>query len=125
MATDELTAARSSMEMTSGVPHSPDQPLPPRAQRALRFGLMLSALRCTAQYLVLPFILPWIGVTGRIPPWLTLALGVLALLALARNVRNLWRLRHARRWSYLLLALIVGASLLVFAVVDLHSLFRP
>lgn len=82
---------------------------------------LLSAVRCTVQYVVLPFVLPWIGVAGTIPPWLTLALGVLALGALARNVRYLWRQRHARRWSYLLLALTVGASLLLFTVVDLHT----
>jgi hypothetical protein len=99
-------------------------PLPEGAQRAVTFGLLLSAVRCTVQYLLLPFVLPWIGVTATIPPWVTLALGTLALAALARNVRSLWRLHHPRRWSYLLLALMVIGSLLVFTVVDLHTLLR-
>jgi ABC-type iron transport system FetAB permease component len=125
MATDELSNIRSLADRRVASPVVSNAALPARAQRALTFGLALSALRCTVQYVVLPFILPWIGVASAIPPWLTLALGVLALGALARNVRYLWRLRHARRWSYLLLAAVVGASLLLFAVVDLHTLLRP
>lgn len=97
-------------------------PLPQRAQRALTFGILLSALRCTVQYILLPFVLPWIGIAASIPPWLTFTLGVLAIGALARNVRYLWRLGHARKWSYLFLALVIGGALLVFAAIDLHNL---
>lgn len=97
-------------------------PLPAQAQRALTFGLLFSALRCTVQYVLLPFVLPWIGVAASIPPWVTLVLAGIALISLTRNVRTMWRLQHARRWSYLALALIVAAALLVFMTVDLHSL---
>ena len=99
-------------------------PLPAPAQRALNFGILLSALRCTVQYLLLPFVLPWIGIAASIPPWITLVLSAVALLSLARNVRYLWRLHHARRWSYLSLALVVAAALVIFITVDLHSLLR-
>lgn len=124
MATEEIGDIRPSVGARA-VPAPPsDPPLPAPAQRALTFGLLLSAVRCTLQYVVLPFVLPWIGVTAAIPPWLTLALGVLALAALARNVRALWRMRHARRWSYIFLAGVVGGSLLLFSVVDLHTLLH-
>jgi len=99
-------------------------PLPQDAQRALTFGLLLSAARCTLQYILLPFVLPLIGFTGKLPPWLTLVLGLVALVFLARNVRRLWRMRHARRWSYLFLALVVGGTLILFAALDLHALVR-
>lgn len=99
-------------------------PLPAPAQRALNYALLLSALRCTMQYVMLPFVLPWIGVAATIPPWVTLALGALALGSLARNVRYLWRVRHARRWSYLVLASIMAAALLVFVTVDVRALLR-
>jgi hypothetical protein len=124
MATEELGSARSFPGIGVAPAPSSDAPLPAPAQRALRFGLLLSALRCTIQYVLLPFVLPWIGVTGAIPPWLTLTLGALAVAALARNVRTLWRLRHAQRWSYLFLATVIGGALLVFAVVDIHTLLR-
>src|SRR5947209_2579325 len=106
MATDEVRSARAFAGMrASAAAPSADAPLPAPAQRALSFGLLLSAVRCSIQYVLLPFVLPWIGVTGAIPPWLTLALGTLAVAALARNLRTLWRLRHAQRWNYLFLAL--------------------
>jgi hypothetical protein len=103
---------------------STEQDLPAPAQRALTFGLALSGLRCTVQYVVLPFVLPWVGVTGKVPPWVTLALGALALGALARNVRYLWRLHHPQRGSYLTFAAVVAAVLLLFTVVDVRALLR-
>lgn len=101
---------------------APGAALPAPAQRALTFGLLLSALRCTIQYVLLPFVLPWIGVAAAIPAWVTLVLGGLALASLTRNVRYLWRLHHARRWSYLGLAFMVGAALFLFMVMDLRHL---
>jgi ABC-type iron transport system FetAB permease component len=104
-------------------PTALEPPLPAAAQKALTFGLVLSAVRCTLQYVLLPFVLPWVGLAASIPPWATLALAALALASLIRNARILWRMQHARRWSYLWLAMIVGSALLVFMVVDLRSLF--
>lgn len=120
MVTEELGGAR---ELPAGQPGL-HPALPAPAQRALTFGLLLSALRCTMQYIVLPFVLPWIGVAASIPPWLTLALGTLALVFLVRNVRRLWKVRHARRWSYLLVAGVVAASLLLFVFVDVRTLLH-
>lgn len=96
--------------------------LPVPVERAVTFAVLLAALRCTAQYVLLPFVLPWAGLAAAVPPWVTLALGALALVSLARAVRQLWRLRHARRWSYLLLGLVVTAALLLFIAVDLRAL---
>lgn len=101
---------------------APVSPLPAPAERALTFGLLLSAMRCTVQYVLLPFVLPWIGIAASIPAWVTLGLGGLALASLTRNVRYMWRLHHARRWSYLAIASVVTSALLVFMVMDLRSL---
>ncbi len=98
--------------------------LPPGADRGFTFAILLSALRCTAQYVFLPFVLPWLGVAASIPAWLTLALSAIALISLTRNLRYLWRMRYSRRWSYLGLALVVGIGLLIFVGVDLRALFR-
>jgi len=98
--------------------------LPPGADRGFTFAILLSALRCTAQYVLLPFVLPWLGVAASIPAWLTLALSAIALISLTRNLRYLWRMRYSRRWSYLGLALVVGVGLLIFVGVDLRALLR-
>ena len=104
------------------VPLVPDPPLPRPVERAVTFAVLLAGLRCTTQYVLFPFILPWAGLAAGVPPWATLALGALALGALARAVHQLWRLGHARRWSYLLLGLVVTAALLLFIAVDLRAL---
>lgn len=106
----------------SGLHRSRPEPLPETAQRALSFALLVSALRCTVLYVILPFVLPWIGVAASVPRWITLVLGLVALASLTRNVRIMWRTRHARRWSYLLIAGVVAGTLLLFTVVDLRVL---
>ena len=103
-------------------PAPSDAALPRPIERAMNFAVLLAAFRCTVQYVLLPFVLPWIGVAATVPPWVTLGLGVLALVSLARAVRQLWRLRHARRWSYLLLGSAVIAALLLFIALDLRAL---
>jgi hypothetical protein len=119
---EELKTVPASASVTEGARRVPESALPAPAQRALTFGLLLSALRCTVQYVLLPFVLPWIGIATSIPLWITLVLGGLALASLCRNALYLWRRRHARRWSYLALALIVGMALVLFMVMDLRHL---
>jgi hypothetical protein len=81
----------------------------------------VSALRCTVQYVVLPFVLPLVGITAPVPRWVTLALSVVALLSLVRAVRQLWRMHYPGFWRYLLLAGVVGGALLVFVATDLQG----
>ena len=107
-------------EATEGTMPSGAMPAP--VERAFTFAILLSALRCTVQYVILPFVLPWIGVVAEVPAWVTLAFSLLAFLSLARSVRLLWRMRHAQRWNYLILAFVVLAALLLFVFVDARSL---
>jgi len=120
--TEKIKSGAAVRDVTAGALRAAPIPLPPPAQRALTLGLLLSALRCTLQYVLLPFVLPWIGIAASIPPWVTLVLGGLALASLSRNVRYLWRIRHARRWSYLGIAVIVAMALVLFMAMDLSKL---
>lgn len=122
MITDEANGATPAPKFLAGTRSSLETPLPSDAQRALTFGLLLSAARCTVQYILLPFVLPWIGIASSIPPWITLVLGAVAIASLTRNVRSLWRTCHARRWSYLAIALLVGGAIMVFMVMDVRAL---
>jgi hypothetical protein len=115
---------RSSAEVMSGsdLAREPDLPVP--AQRALTFSLLFSAFRCTVQYILLPLILPWVGLAAAVPEWLLAILGVLALAALIKNARLVWRMRHARRWNYMAVATIASAALLVFMAIDVNKLLN-
>jgi hypothetical protein len=104
------------------------QPQPPRTRetaaetssRPLEVPLLISAVRCTLRYVVLPFVLPFLGIaTGATLGIVTgaalailLTLDVIAAAVIVATLRRMWRLQHPRRWLYLpaalALALLVG-----------------
>ncbi|MCU0495623.1 MAG: hypothetical protein MUD01_28895 [Chloroflexaceae bacterium] len=85
-----------------------------RASRAFSLSLLISALRCTLQYVILPVVLPLIGVMSDLSLPLVIVLDVVALLLLVRSLRYYWRTRHPRRFdmlplSGLILLIILGS----------------
>ena len=97
------------------------------SRRPLETPLLLVGLRCTARYLVLPFVLPLLGVTGGIVPGAALSilliLDVIAVVSIVTTLRWLWRHRHPRRWQYLPVALTLVALIAVFLVNDTRVLY--
>jgi hypothetical protein len=91
-----------------------------RADRVLGGSMVWVALRCTLQYVVLPFILPWFGVTGMFSAALSLAIEVLALGMIAYNVRRLWS--TSWRWRYLALSAGMLTVMGLFAYLDIRVL---
>jgi hypothetical protein len=90
-------------------------------RRVLGGSMVVVAIRCTLQYVVLPFVLPFLGVGTQVSLWLSAALEVFALGLMVYNVRRLWR--TSWRWRYLGLSLVMGAVLVMFLVLDLQALF--
>lgn len=80
------------------------------ATRAFGLSLLISGLRCTQQYIVLPVMLPLIGLAGSFSLPLVILLDALALFLLVRSLRFFWRTRHPRRFDMLPLA---GVILLI------------
>ncbi|HUZ78471.1 MAG TPA: hypothetical protein VMV93_12910 [Chloroflexota bacterium] len=74
------------------------------ATRAFNVSLLFSATRCTLMYVVLPILLPWLGIVGKIPVPVLMACDLLALSGIVFSLRRLWRLQSPRRWQYLPLA---------------------
>jgi len=85
-------------------------------------ALLISALRCIVQYIVLPFILPLLGMFSAIPLWASLLLSFVALISLLRSLRILWQYRHPKRFAYLPLAALMLGVLLIFITSDLRHL---
>ncbi|NTU85362.1 MAG: hypothetical protein HGA45_39425 [Chloroflexales bacterium] len=84
------------------------------AARAFGLALVISGLRCTLQYVVLPVILPLIGVMSDLSLPLVILLDGLALVMLVRSLRYYWRTLHPRRFdmlplSGLILFIILGS----------------
>ncbi len=85
-------------------------------------ALLVSAVRCTVRYVVLPLGLPLLGVASDAALGILLILDVIAAIAIVATLRRLWRVQHPRRWPYLLLAVALAVLVGVFLVSDAGGL---
>ena len=90
------------------------------SDRSLAGYIVFVAIRCTLQYVVLPFMLPFVGLSGSVSLALSIAVDLLALGMIAYNIRRLWN--TSWRWRYLALSVVMVGILLVFLVQDLRLL---
>lgn len=67
--------------------------------------LLLTAVRCTLQYIVVPFVLPLFSVSGSFSPTVNILAGVFSLGVILYNLMRLWRTNWRNR--YLLLSLFI------------------
>ena len=103
----------------------PDERRPvPESDTHRIFGasILLSATRCLLSYIVLPIVLPFLGLARGVGPWLGIPIGVLALYFDFLGIRRFWLADHHQRWLFSAVYAVVGAmvfSLLVVDIVDL------
>lgn len=82
--------------------------------------LLFVCVRCTIQYILLPFVLPLVGVRGNLATSLSLAIDVIALTVIVFNVYRLWN--TSWRYRYLALSVVMVGILLVFMYHDIQAL---
>jgi hypothetical protein len=93
------------------------------SSRPFETALLVSAVRCTARYIVLPFVLPLLGVATGATLGILLTLDVIAAIAIVATLRRLWRLQHPRRWQYLPVALALEVLVGFLVMSDAHVRF--
>lgn len=81
-------------------------------QRALGLALVISGLRCTLQYVILPVVLPLIGLWSGLSLAIVVLFDLLAIGLLISSLRYFWRVQHPRRFDILPLS---GAIFLLVA----------
>lgn len=91
-----------------------------RSDRLTGGYLLFVSVRCTLQYVVLPFVLPFLGLSNTISVILSLIFDVIALGAITYNIKNLWG--TSWRWRYIALSAIMLPVLAVFLVQDIRFL---
>jgi hypothetical protein len=64
--------------------------------------LVLTAIRCTLQYILVPFVLPLVGISGSISPLANMAAGFVSISVILYNLKSLWN--TSWRTRYILLA---------------------
>jgi hypothetical protein len=92
------------------------------AENAMSLSFLFVGMRCILQYVVLPFVLPVLGITGIFSTYITFGINVVAIVALIVSVRHLWQINYSRRWQYLLVGSAALVFLVIFAVVDILKL---
>lgn len=89
-----------------------------RTDRLMGSSLLFVAIRCTLQYVLLPFVLPFMGLNNSISIGLSAIIDVLALGMIAYNIRRLWN--TSWRWRYVVLSAVMVSIIAVFLYNDFN-----
>jgi hypothetical protein len=92
------------------------------AQKAMTNSILVSAVRCTITYLVVPILTPILGVLDVLSAPLSIVLCSLALVMSGRSLRRFWKADHSKRWHYTALVVVVWSFLAVALVKDVTQL---
>jgi uncharacterized membrane protein YozB (DUF420 family) len=93
-----------------------------RAEQAMRSSILVTAVRCTIMYLLVPFVAPAVGLLDAISEPLSIVLSSVAAVLIVMSVRRFWRANHRKRWHYTVFAGVVLTTLVVTVVLDVRSL---
>jgi ABC-type iron transport system FetAB permease component len=102
----------------AATPNADDQ----GSENLMGFSLAVSAFRCTLQYIVLPFLLPVIGMAAGWALGLTMVVNIAAVVALIMSLRRMWATNYAHKWRYFAIAMPALLVLLAFFVLDVVTL---
>ena len=92
------------------------------ARKAFRTSLLVTTVRCLLMYILLPFVLPAIGIATDAAPVIVLPINVLAIAMIVMSIRRFWRADHGKRWWYTALGTAVIAFLVYAIVSDILQL---
>jgi len=93
-----------------------------KAERVVSTSILISALRCSLTYVILPFVAPIIGITGDLGPALGITISVVAIVANVFSIRRFWRADHKWKVQYTVLAVGIIIAMLVLMAQDISEL---
>jgi hypothetical protein len=91
------------------------------ANRVIGGSMIFVSIRCTLQYVILPFVLPWFGLSGGLSVAISMVLETVALGMIVFNIVQLWN--TSWRWRYLALSTVTVSMIGLFLYLDLRILF--
>ena len=112
-----MTTESSERIDTSGAPAARAE-----AQRAFNLSIIVSGIRCTLAYVVLPFVTPFLGLAPGVGPALGIFIAVVAIVANVLSMRRFWSAQHPWRRPITVLHLVVIAFMVVLIVLDMRTL---
>ena len=95
---------------------------PKQAEEAFSKSVMLSAVRCLLTYIVLPWLLPAIGVAKGWGPVLGLVVSPIAIVFNVLSIRRFHRSGHRYRWPITAVNVAIIVLLVILVIQDLSDL---
>ena len=92
------------------------------ASRTFSISMVISGVRCVLAYVVFPWLLPVLGVTGGVGPGVGLAIGTVAIGFNGWSIVRFWRSDHRRKWIVVPINVAVIILLLVLVGFDVADL---
>lgn len=92
------------------------------AQKGFSRSIVISGIRCTLTYVVLPFIAPFVGLAPGVGPVIGLVVGVVAIAANLFSIRRFWRADHRWKVHVTVLHVLVLGLLFVLMALDINEL---
>jgi hypothetical protein len=92
------------------------------ATRVFSTSILISATRCVLTYVVFPWLLPIIGLTGGVGPVVGLVIGVIAIAFNIASIRRFHRANHKWKWPISVLNGVVIAMLTVAVIQDITKI---
>ncbi len=92
------------------------------AKRALTASLAFSGVRCILMYVILPFVLPLVGLTGVFATRADIVINVVAIAALGYSVARFWKINYRHKMAYTGVAAVAFVLLAAFILLDLQEL---
>jgi hypothetical protein len=93
-----------------------------KAERVVSTSILISALRCSLTYVILPFVAPIIGITGNLGPALGITISIVAIVANVFSIRRFWRADHRWKVQYTVLAVAIIIAMFVLMAQDISEL---
>ena len=109
-------------DSTERIEASGDTDAQTEAQRAFNMSIIVSGIRCTLAYVVLPFVTPFLGLAPGVGPALGIPIAVVAIVANVVSIRRFWRAQHRWRRPITALHIAVIAFMVVLIVLDTRTL---
>lgn len=91
------------------------------AQRIFSWSIVISGIRCLIAYILLPFVIPFLGLSPRVGPWLGIAIGLVAIAANVFSIRRFARSTHRLRKLVIGINITVIALLVVLLAIDVNA----
>lgn len=92
------------------------------AQRGFSRSVIISGIRCTLTYVLLPLVAPFVGLAPNVGPVIGLTVGTVAIAANLFSIRRFWRADHRWKVHATVLHCAVLLLLAVLMVLDIREL---